>query len=79
MRRDSEGRRRYLDAEFDGFTVEVGSAVHLKPLNWWDDMFRQNAIVITGKPMLRFASVGVRLERARVREQLRAAQRRWPS
>jgi len=38
IRRDHDGRRRYLDAEFNGFTAEVDGAVHLKPLYWWDDM-----------------------------------------
>jgi hypothetical protein len=39
VRHDRNGRRRYLDTEFDGFIVEVDGAVHLKPLNWWDDCF----------------------------------------
>jgi hypothetical protein len=77
IRTDSSGRRRYLDAEFDGFTVEVDGAVHLRPLTWWDDMYRQNAIVIASKPVLRFASVGIRLQPDRVVAQLRAAAVRW--
>lgn len=78
VRTDRAGRRRYLDAEFDGFVAEVDGAVHLKPLNWWDDMFRQNDLVIGGRPMVRFASVGIRLFRPRVIDQLRAAAARWP-
>ena len=77
VRRDKYGRRRYLDVDFDAFTVEVDGAVHLKPLNWWDDMFRQNGLVISGRPMLRFASVGIRLQPAKVIEQLADAGRRW--
>ncbi|MBV8928212.1 MAG: hypothetical protein JO152_03700 [Mycobacteriaceae bacterium] len=77
MRTDHSGRRRYLDADFGGFAVEVDGAVHLRPANWWDDMFRQNAIVLTGKPVLRFASVAVRLHPEQVIAQLRAAHRRW--
>ncbi|MDQ1746251.1 MAG: hypothetical protein QOD07_514 [Frankiaceae bacterium] len=77
VRLDAFGRRRYLDADFDGFAVEVDGAVHLRPLQWWDDMHRQNALVIAGKPILRFASVGVRNDSATVVAQLRAAARRW--
>jgi hypothetical protein len=51
--------------------------VHLKPLAWWDDMFRLNDIVIADKPMLRFPSVGIRLKRREVVEQLRRAAERW--
>lgn len=58
VRRDSAGRRRYLDADFDDFAVEVDGAVHLRPLTWWDDMWRQNDIVLAGTPVLRFASIG---------------------
>jgi len=57
--------------------IEVDGAVHLKPLTWWDDMFRQNGIVIAGRPMLRFASVGIRLQPERVDAQLRDAAARW--
>jgi hypothetical protein len=78
VRTDRSGRRRYLDAEFDTFVVEVDGAIHLRPLAWWDDMFRQNSIVITGRPVLRFASVGIRLFPDKVVEQLREAGSRWP-
>lgn len=78
VRLDAAGRRRFLDVDFDGFSVEVDGAVHLKPLEWWDDMHRQNALVIAGKPILRFASVGIRRDPAAVVDQLRAAARRWP-
>ena len=79
VRRDASGRRRYLDADFETFAVEVDGAVHLRPLNWWDDMLRQNAIVLTGKPILRFSSVAVRLHPDEVSAQLKQAQRRWPA
>ena len=77
IRLDRSGRRRYLDADFDAFAVEVDGAVHLKPLTWWDDMFRQNSIVLTGKPVLRFASVAVRLAPDQVIAQLREAWAQW--
>jgi hypothetical protein len=77
VRTDHSGRRRYLDADFDTFAVEVDGAVHLRPATWWDDMFRQNSIVLTGKPVLRFASVAVRLHPDAVIAQLREAWARW--
>lgn len=77
VRTDRNGRRRYLDADFGGFGVEVDGAIHLRPLNWWDDMWRLNDVVIGGKPMLRFSSVGIRLEPQRVIDQLRSAGQRW--
>ena len=77
VRVDRAGRRRYLDADFDTFAVEVDGAVHLKPMTWWDDMFRQNSIVLSGKPVLRFPSVGLRLYPDVVVGQLREAHARW--
>jgi hypothetical protein len=77
VRTDAFGHRRYLDADFDLFAVEVDGALHLRPLAWWDDMFRQNAIVLTGKPVLRFSSVAIRLYPDQVIEQLRQAAARW--
>jgi hypothetical protein len=78
VRVDGFGRRRYVDAEFRGFFVEVDGAVHLRPLAWWDDMMRQNELVLTGKPVLRFPSVGIYLRRGDILAQLRAAAARWP-
>jgi hypothetical protein len=77
LRTDARGRRRYLDADFGAFVAEVDGALHLRPLTWWDDMWRMNDIVIGGKPMLRFSSVGIRLDADRVIEQLRRAAQRW--
>jgi hypothetical protein len=78
FRYDAAGRRRWLDADFDGFSVEVDGAVHLKPLRYWDDMERQNdLIIVTGKPMLRFATVAIRLLPLIVIGQLAAAHDRF--
>jgi hypothetical protein len=77
IRTDAQGRRRYLDADFGSWGVEVDGAIHLKPLAWWDDMFRLNDIVIRSKPMLRFPSVGIYLRECEVVEQLRHAAARW--
>ncbi|HTC70915.1 MAG TPA: hypothetical protein VK662_15195 [Acidothermaceae bacterium] len=78
FRFDRAGRRRWLDADFDGFFVEVDGAVHLRPLNYWDDMERQNdLVVVTGKPGLRFATVAIRIAPTVVVAQLRAAGERF--
>jgi hypothetical protein len=75
MRREPNGTVRYIDAEFDlpdGTTWPSRStALHLKPLSWWDDMTRQNELVIGGQPVLRYPSVTIRLEQASVVDQLR--------
>ncbi len=52
VRRDSSGRRRYLDARLvrpDGrvILIEVDGAVHLNVAHWWDDQLRSNDLVIT--------------------------------
>lgn len=76
LRREHSGRVRYVDAEIDlpdGATlmIEIDGAVHLKPTQWWDDLARQNELVIGGGTMLRFDSVTVRLDPERVVDQLR--------
>lgn len=76
LRREVGGRVRYLDAEFDlpdgaVLAVEIDGAVHLQPESWWADSDRQNEVVIGGSPMLRFPSLTLRLEPARVVDQLR--------
>ena len=78
FRLDRAGRRRWLDADFGGFSVEVDGAVHLRPLRYWDDMERQNDLVIaTAKPILRFSTVALRLLHDAVVAQLAAAGRRF--
>jgi hypothetical protein len=75
LRREPNGRVRYVDAEFDlpdgtALVVEIDGAVHLNPEVWSDDMSRQNEIVIGGRPVLRFSSLTVRLDQDRVVDQL---------
>jgi hypothetical protein len=78
VRTDRNGRRRYLDADFGGFSVEVDGAIHLLPLTYWHDMSRQNDIVIgSGRPILRFSAMAIRTDRAAVGRQLAAAARRF--
>ncbi|MDT4925770.1 MAG: hypothetical protein QOG01_3483 [Pseudonocardiales bacterium] len=72
------GRRRYLDAEWkrrDGRRVvaEVDGALHLIVQRWWDDQLRQNELAIADDIVLRFPTVVVRAESAKVANQLRRA------
>jgi len=78
VRRDSQGRRRYLDATWrrkDGrlVVVEVDGALHLSPRQWWADQLRQNLLTISDALVLRFPSVVVRTEEPLVADQLRHA------
>lgn len=78
VRRDSFGRRRYLDATWrraDGrlVVVEIDGALHLSPRRWWDDQLRQNELVLGDALVLRFPSVVVRAEEATVMSQVRRA------
>ena len=78
VRVQPDGRRRYLDVEWeraDGrrLVVEVDGALHLRAATWWDDQFRQNEVVIGNSVVLRFPSVAVREGDPRVVDQLRRA------
>ena len=80
LRRDSSGRRRYLDAMWrrsDGrlIVVEVDGALHLNVRRWWDDQLRQNELALAGAVVLRFPSVIVREQPKLVAQQLREALR----
>lgn len=76
LRREANGKVRWLDAEFDlpdgtVLVVEIDGAVHILPESWWDDADRQNEVVIGKQPVLRFPSLTVRLNEQRVIDQLR--------
>jgi len=78
VRREPSGRKRYLDATWrraDGRLVvaEVDGALHLAVRSWWDDQLRQNELSVAGAGVLRFPSVLVRTEPAKVADQLRRA------
>lgn len=80
VRREPDGRRRYLDAEWrrrDGVrvVVEIDGALHLIAQRWWDDQLRQNEFAISGDLVLRFPSVVVRTEPRLVIDQVRRALR----
>lgn len=67
IRRDSTGRRRYLDASWRRsddrlVAAEVDGALHLAVRRWWDDQLRQNELSLSGALVLRFPSIVVRTE-----------------
>jgi len=73
VRTDASGRRRYIDADFGAFAVEVDGAMHLFALNYWNDARRQNDLVIGGDRILRFPSIAFRVDMPAVEAQLRRA------
>ena len=75
VRREPSGRRRYLDALWRDehgreLAAEVDGALHDSPRAKMSDELRQNEVVIGGTPMLRYSTVVVRCEPARVADQL---------
>jgi hypothetical protein len=78
LRRDRDGRRRYLDATWrrqDGrlVVVEIDGALHLNVRRWWEDQLRQNELSLADALVLRFPSVVVRIAPELVAAQLRRA------
>ena len=72
-RKDAAGRWRYLDLDFDDFdlVVEIDGQQHMEALAWWEDMMRNNElVVIEGKTLLRFAGFALRRQSDRVAEVL---------
>lgn len=78
IRTDPDGKRRYLDAEWDAarLVVEVDGAHHADVAQWDADLDRQNEEVIGDKCVLRFSSITVRTNEKRVVSQLARAMRR---
>ncbi len=78
VRRDPDGRRRYLDATLVGPTgavvrVEIDGALHLVVSTYWDDMSRGNELAISRETALRFPSALIYLDDPRIVDQLRRA------
>jgi very-short-patch-repair endonuclease len=72
-RQDSRGRTRFTDAEFDEFDVvaEVDGAQHMELVTWWDDLDRQNDLIIDhGKTVIRFVGLALKTHRRRVATRL---------
>jgi very-short-patch-repair endonuclease len=75
VRRDQDGRRRWLDAVFilpDGteLVVEVDGAAHMCIEQYADDLDRMNQLITEGKVVLRVAAVTLRLDGDRFAAQL---------
>ena len=77
MRRDGNGRSRWLDAYWDEarVAVEVDGLWHMDAVAWWDDMRRGNDLTISGLRVLRFPAFVVRDEPGFVAAQIRSALR----
>lgn len=69
--------RRYLDADFDGFSLEVDGPPHREYAIWVDDLARANELVLDeraeGRFVLRFASSIFQDRPAEAADQLRRA------
>lgn len=78
VRRDADGRRRYLDVDFGTFVVEVDGGVHWRAETYANDLDRHNAVVVgTDRPLLRFSTLTIRLDPESVIRRLRQAVDRW--
>lgn len=77
VRKDSAGRRRYLDAEFDlpleKLMVEIDGGVHLNLATRWEDTAKDNDVAIARKLTLRFPSIVIYSDDPRAIRQLRDA------
>lgn len=74
-RRDNQGRRRWLDAYWEEWRlqVEVDGGHHMEVREWWADMQRQNALWVAGERVLRFPTWALRHRPDEVAEQIRSA------
>lgn len=62
VRLDRQGRRRYLDLDWDRWrlSAEIDGRQHMEVRQWCDDLLRQNELVIARSDILRFPSLIVR-------------------
>lgn len=72
--RTPEGRY-YQDVSWDDWhlAVEIDGAAHMEVGTWMADSWRQNEVVLSGRVVLRFPGVAVRLDAPRVVGQTRTA------
>ena len=78
-RRDAQGRRRWLDAEWSEYKIvaEIDGAQHTEdPLQRWDDMERDIDLGLDGYLTLRFPAWLVRTDPEHVARRIREALRR---
>jgi hypothetical protein len=74
-RTDMRGTRRYLDALFEPWQVqvEIDGSHHLEAGQWWADLRRQNDLWVAGLRLLRYPAWVIRERPGEVATQLRAA------
>lgn len=77
IRTDAAGRRRYLDADFGRFAVEIDGMPHLEVRHHAADLQRQNDLALAGERILRFSALSVRTDERSVARQLCRAQVLW--
>jgi hypothetical protein len=77
IRRDSAGRRRWLDAYWDYalLLAEIDGSWHMEARAWWADMRRDNELTVNGYRVLRFPAFAVREHPGEVARQIAAALR----
>lgn len=78
VRRDKEGRRRFMDATWrlsDGRAVvlEVDGSFHHELEHWWQDMRRERSVVLDGAVVLRCSSIELRVDPSDIVQDLRRA------
>ena len=79
VRRDSAGRRRYLDVEWrlpDGrrLALEIDGIGHMQVERWYDDLLRAAELMASGGtegPLIRLPAIACRTEPERVAQILR--------
>jgi hypothetical protein len=76
-RKDSDGRRRWLDVYWDdfGLVVEIDGLFHMEASHWWSDMWRGNEHTVRLEAVLRYPSFAIRDEPHRVAAQVAEALR----
>ena len=67
LKYDRDGRRRFLDCEWDlpdgrVLVLEIDGSFHMLAENWWRDMRRERAEVVSGSVVLRCSGIELRLE-----------------
>lgn len=78
LRRDRQGRRRYLDCEWElpggrVVVLEIDGSFHLRAEHWWRDMQRERDVVLSGRVVLRCGALEIRLEPDRIMADLEQA------
>lgn len=78
VRYDGKGHKRYLDGDIEGpdgklLPYEIDGGLHMEAERFWNDLERQNELLILGSFPLRFAAFAVRFQPDKVADQVRRA------